>query len=361
MASIGETFLRSISEGASEGAEVNLGWVLWLFVGIAVIVVGFIVGTHFKKKFDYDGSGEAHGYYEITRNGTYPLRGNMATYDMVDDDELKLISEQVPEYENFYDVIMQMKKEGNFHPYTFKITDDSDIQDKLGSRARILSAYPLESQDIYWTAQKGKLTLTSILRKEKTRYLYAIKSKKITVINEDKNEDDWYVIVPFPRVVSNKTVGFGNIEQLQTTVYLKNITNASALISRANMAGFVADAVTKNQYLIDEKESAEKYLDERIGELKTTNQKVQRLNYLLSQKKYVDRGKVEVKKPEANDLAFMLGGMIVTFVLMLLFPSFLPDIPNSQLIGFGVSLLVMGVIWKIQRDKKPKVEEDYEY
>ena len=361
MASIGETFLRNLSEGASEGADLNLGWIIWLFVSIAVLVVGFIVLTHFKRHFDFDGNGEPHGYNEITRIGDYPLRGNLATYKMIDDDELKMISDAVPEYENFYDVVLQMRKEDNLHLYTFKITDDSDIQDKLGSRARIMCAYPLESQDIYWTSQKGKLSITSILRKEKTRYISVIKSKKITVKNEDGNKDDWYVLVPMPRTITSKTVGFGGLEELKTTITIKEIVNASALIPRINLAGFVADAVIKNQTLIDEKESAEDFLAETTIHLKEANQKIQKKNYLLSQKKYVDIGKTDIKKSEANDLAFMLGGMIVTFMMMMIFPSFLPDVPNSPIFGFAISVGIMGLIWKVQRDKKPKIEEDYDY
>ena len=303
MVSLGEQLIRNLSAGASEGAEVNLGWVIWLVFAIAGFVVFFIIGSYFKKKFDFDGSGETHGYFEITRNGTYPLRGNLATYKMIDDDELKLISKHIPEFKNFYDIVQQLKREGNLYLYTIKITDDSDIQDKLGTRARIMCAYPLESSDIHWLAQKGKLTFTSILRKEKTRYLYAVKSFKKQIMNEDRNKDDWYVLVPFPRTIKKETtVGFGNLEELKTTVYLKEITLANALMERFNIQGYVADAVIKNEFLISEKESIEDILKERTDQLKTSNIRINKLNYLLSQKAYVQGGKSEVKKQEAyND------------------------------------------------------------
>jgi len=57
----------------------------------------------------------------------------------------------------------------------------------------------------------------------------------------------------------------------------------------------------------------------------------------------------------------MVVGMILVFLLMFLMPSFLPDVENSMFLGFGIALGIMGAIWKIHTDKKPKVEEDLDY
>lgn len=349
-----------IAQGASEFASGLTQSVGIIAISLLLFVVGFIallVIILLRRKYDFEGSGDPIGHIRIEIMGKYPLEGNVAEWQMIDDEQLDLLKQD----ENLNivpDVIKQMYKENQLFIYTMKNPDDSDIKDTFGKRTFIISSGNLKSDLYSYEPTKAKFTFRSIFSKEKTKHVVAYSSaKKVQVLNEDRNLDDWWIISPMPLVAPKEVMGFDNraVGGMTHHIEIKEIHNAKALASALNFIPFVTDALSKNDYLKKELAETQAHLDKRTSDLTTANQKLQKKKRQLGQKPYVVRGKTEQTRQEKQNVVLMvvavvLGGMAVMFV-----PTFFKNmaLQSAQFLGMVIAIAIIGGMAYMQNKQKP--------
>ena len=234
-----------------EGLISSVGYLAIILLLFVVAFGAVITIVWLRRKFDFEGSGEPIGRVHIEIMGKYALEGNLAEWQMIDPEQLDLLK-QHEELKVVPDVLKQMYKEKQLFIYTLKNPDDSDIMDKLGNRTFIISSGDLKTDTYSWFSQKGKFTFRSIFTKEKTRNIVVYSSaKKVSVLNEDRNLDDWWIMSPLPIVEQKSVVGFdGKIGDMAHHIEIKEITNGKSLASALNFTPFVTDALSKNDFVI---------------------------------------------------------------------------------------------------------------
>jgi len=343
-----------------EGLITSVGYIAIILLLIVSSFVALLVIVWLRRKFDFEGQGEPIGRVHIEIMGKYALEGNLAEWQMIDHEQLDLLK-QHDELKVVPDVLKQMYKEKQLFIYSLKNPDDSDIVDKIGNRTFIISSGNLKSEKYFWYSQKGKFTFRSIFTKEKTRNVVVYSSaKKVQVLNEDRNLDDWWVMSPLPIVEEKQEVGFDSkvVGGMSHHIEIKEITNGKALSSALNFIPFVTDALSKNDYLKKELEETKNHLDDRTKQLLQANQKLQKKKRQLGQKPYVVRGKNESSTKEKQNVMMMVVAVVLGAMTVMFVPDFLKNMPtqSAQFIGMVLALVVVGGIVYMQNKQKP-VEE----
>ena len=147
--------------GFASSLSSSVGMIAVVVFLLAMGFVGLIVYILVRRRFDFEGHGEPIGHYNITIMGKYSLIGNLAEWEMVDEEQLDLLKQE-EKLKIVPDVIKQMYKEKTLFIYTMKRPDDTDILDKFGNRTFIISSGNLKSDVYSWTSQKGKFTIRSL-------------------------------------------------------------------------------------------------------------------------------------------------------------------------------------------------------
>jgi len=335
-----------------------IGFVFW----IAIIVGGsffvFLGSRWIYIKISFEGEGEELGRYKLHFMGFSTMEGNLSRNDTFSKDNLDWMrrEEGIKLAPNF---IEQMQNENNLNVYNYKVTEEGDITTDLSKRTRIISSAPLESSDYSWLDQKPKRTLMNIIRGEKMRNVVIYKSyEKYTIINEDENEEDWYIVAPIPLVKSQEYFGFK--EEQHPKIYhlldIRQIVTAKPLAELASYATTLAFAIQQNTHIKKIAENFEKMYKEKVSELADENMEKNELRHLLSQKKYVDYGKEELEETKSSDIAWMLGAMFAGVISFMLFPQFIPNVPNIEWLGFIISVAIMIFLKKFSDDQNKPIE-----
>lgn len=350
------------ASGFFSGLTTSAPIIVIITILIAVAFVGLVIVILLKRRFDFEGHGEPIGHYNISIMGKYQLIGNLAEWEMVDPEQLDLLKQEeklalVP------DVVKQMYNEKTLFIYTMKSPDDSDILDKFGNRTFIISSGDLKSDKYSWTSQKGKFTLRSLFSKEKTRYAVAYSSaRKIQVLNEDRNLDDWWVISPMPMVASKEMVGFDNraVNGMTHHIEIREIVNAKALAHSLDFVPFVTNALLKNEHLRKELAETNSQLEKVNVELRSMNQKLQKKKMQLGQKPYVINGKAVETKHESMNLIMMIVAVIMGAMAVMYMPSFFPNmaVQSAQFLGMVIAIFIIGGVGYYQNKKKPEPVEE---
>ena len=362
MSSLAEE-IGSSAIGFFSGITSSVGIIAIIVFVIAITIVGLIAMILLKRRFDFEGSGEQLGHMDIHIMGKYSLVGNVAEWEMIDPEQLDLLKHADEKLRIVPDVIRQMQNEKSLFIYTIKTTDDSDILDKFGNRIFIISSGNLKSDIYSYTSQKGKFTLRSILSKEKTRHVVAYSSaKKIQVLNEDKNIDDWWIIAPLPMVANKDMIGFDSkaIHGMTHYIEIKEITNAKALAHSLDFVPFVTNALLKNETIKKELEETNKQLELLHKENSSVNQKLQKKKMQLGQKPYVINGKLDEKKHESMNIIMMIVAVVMGAMSAMYMPQFFPNMTeqSAQFIGMVIAIVIIGVIGYYMNNKKPEPVED---
>jgi len=359
--SIGETIASGASDWLSTiSSSIGIIAVIVLLLAGGFALLMFIVWA--KRRFDFEGEGDPIGRCHIEIMGKYALEGNVAKWQLIEDEQLDLLKEDetlgaVP------DVIRQMYNEGNLFIYTMKSPDDADIRDKFGNRTFIISSGDFTSDKYYWYSQKGKFTFRSIFSKEKTRNLAVYSSaKKIQVLNEDRNLDDWWVMSPIPVVDPKEEWGFNSkaVGGMRHNITIKIIENAKALASALNFLPYVIKAETVNKFLKQENAKKDEIIEERTTQLYTANQKVQKKTRQLGQKHYVVGGKVEETKKTQQNVMMMLVSVVMGSMAVMFVPDFFKNMPeqSAQFLGMIIAIvIIVGMAWAMNK-KKPEDEQE---
>ena len=355
-----------IVDGVSGITSVLAGGLGFIAILVLIIAIGFVVlviAIILRRKFDFEGSGERLGRFRLIMMGKPILEVNLAKWEMINDDGLRALAND-PDLVFVPDIIKQMYNEETLHIYTAKITDEFDSLERYGNRTFIISSGKLESDEFSWVDQKSKLTLRTLFTKEQTRNVVIFYSvKKVEVLNEDRNMDDWYIVTPIPFSKSKQMIGFNSkaVEGFSHHIELREITNADVLAKALDFAPYVADAESKNKHLRDELKKTTELLDITRSKLGSVNQKLNKKKLQLGQKEYVINKREEVEKEEKLNLAFLImsvfmGGLAVMFV-----PNFFKnlDMQTAQVVGMIIAVLIVGGFAYIQR-KKPTKKEEYE-
>ncbi len=362
------TIAEDISSGASGLFSELLSGTSTIAIIIVVIALAFVTLTvliQLRRRFDFEGSGSPIGHYRIDIMGKYALEGNLAEWEMIDDEELDLLKQE-EQLKVVPDVLKQMYREKTLFIYTMKNPDDSDIMDKFGNRIFIISSGNLKTDVYSWENQKGKFTWRSLLTKERTRNVVAYSSaKKVQVLNEDRNLDDWWILSPLPMVQEKEVVGFDNraIGGMTHHIEIKEITNAKALASALDFAPFVTNALLKNEHLRNELNETTRQLEKTITDLHESNQKVQKKKRQLGQKEYVVSGKVESLHKEKQNVMMAIVAVILGSMAVMFIPDFFPKLPEqtAQFIGMIIALIIIGGLAYIQnksKDNEKKAEDE---
>jgi hypothetical protein len=362
------TIVEDISSGASglfSGLLQGTSTIAIVLVIIAVAFIGLIVIIQLRRRFDFEGSGSPIGHYSINIMGKYSLEGNLAEWEMIDDEELDLLKQE-EQLKVVPDVLKQMYKEKTLFIYTMKKPDDSDIMDKFGNRVYIISSGNLKSDIYSWENQKGKFTWRSLLTKERTRNVVAYSSaRKVQVLNEDRNLDDWWIISPLPMVDEKQVIGFNNraIGGMSHHIEIKEITNAKALASALDFAPFVTNALLKNEHLRNELDEITRQLEKTTKNLHESNQKFQKKKRQLGQKEYVVSGRVESLQKENQNVMMSLIAVILGAMAVMFIPDFFPKLATqtAQFVGMIIAIIIIGGLSFIQnknKEKENKVIED---
>ena len=339
----------------------SVGIIAILVFILALAFVGVIVIILIKRRFDFEGSGEPLGNYSIDIMGKYPLVGNVAEWQMIDEEQLDLLKQE-EKLKIVPDVLKQMYKEKTLFIYTMKSPDDSDILDKFGNRTYIISSGNLKSEVYSWTSQKGKFTFRSMFSKEKTRFVVAYSSAhKVQVLNEDRNIDDWWVISPMPIVAPKEAVGFDCrvISGMSHHIEIREITNAKALAHSLDFVPFVTKALLTNDHLVKENKEKDSQIEKLMTEVGSVNQKLQKKKLQLGQKPYVINGKREEVKKESMNIIMMIVSVILGAMAVMYMPSFFPNMPvqTAQFVGMIIAVIIIGGVAYWQNNKKHEPDE----
>ncbi len=335
------------------------GFIFWIALIIGGAFFAFLITRVVYIKISFEGEGEVLGRYKLHFMGFSTMEGNLSRNESFSKDNLDWLrkEEGIKLAPNF---IEQMQNENNLNLYNFKVTDEGDITTNLSKRTRIISSSPLESSDFSWLDQKPKRTLMNILRGEKMRNAVIYKSfEKYTIINEDENEEDWYIIAPVPLVKSKRYFGFKHEEvpDLYHLLDIKQIVTAKPLAELASYATTLAFAIQQNEHINKTAKNYENMYTEKVAELADVEMEKNELRHLLSQKKYVDHGKEELEERKTSDIAWVIGGMFAGVISFMLFPQFIPNVPNVEWLGFIIALAIIVFLKKIADDQNKPIEK----
>jgi len=352
-----EGFFDALSSGVGTFAIILLVAVLGFGALIAIIM--------FRRKFDFEGTGEPIGRMKIEIMGKYTLEGNVAEWEMIDQEKLDLLKDH-DDLKIVPDIIKQLYKEKSLFIYTMKNPDDSDILEKFGSKVYIISSGDFKSDLYSYKSTKGKFTWRHLFSKEETRTIIAYSSaKKLQILNEDRNLDDWWILSPMPMVAPTNPIGFNSkaIGEMMHHIEIKEIINPKGLASAISFIPFVTDALSKNDYLKKELFETQKSRDDIMQKYLQVNQKLQKKKRQLGQKPYVVRGKQEETTKEKQNammaiVAVVLGAMSVMFI-----PNFLQNMPiqSAQFVGMIIAVIAIGGIIYMQNKQKPKEEVEVDH
>lgn len=342
--------------------------VVWLMIGLAVFFLFFGLFIHFKRKFDFEGTGHQLGHYMFNITGKYPFEANVAEWDEINDYNLDLLaSETNKDFEVQADVLRQMRKEGNLFIYTAKITDDSEIQDELEGRTYIISPVDLDDKKYYYESQASRFTWRTFFQKEKTRFVTSLEPTDVVqVYNEDRNYDTWFILIPLERTSKKEKnryeVGFNGrvITDHNYGIDIKHITNANSLANTLSYLPYVIKTKKEMKVLLEEDKAKEEIIEELSADVQSKNQTIQRKNRKLGAKQWIIISKTEKIKEMKINMMWVIGGVIAGAITPNILETFLPNMNETSLMMMGlvVAIVIMALSYKFFTRQKPEPKED---
>lgn len=361
MASPFDDLAESLGETAS-GLASGAG----IFVIIAIIIgfafLSIVIMITFRRKFDFKGTGHQLGHYLMILANKYPVEMNIAEWDELDDSDLDLL-EKSPEkeFEVYADVVRQMRKEGNIHIYTGKITDDSEIEDELAKNIYLISPYDLDDKKYYFESQKAKFTWRTLFQKDKTRVVETYSPVDIIpVYNEDQNEDDWIFIVPvsYEKPKTN-IVGFDSRAVTKHMYYItpKQITNPDKLAYGSSYMPYVIKTKKEFKQLLEENKALEEWGEERSAEVQSKQQTIMRKNRKLGTKEWVITSKKIKEKEMKVNMAWVIGAIFIGGILPKMLESYLES-QTALFVGLGIAMGIIGIAYHFTYGRKKDNDDD---
>src|SRR3990167_6074972 len=356
-------------------SDVVYGYIWYILVGIAVLVVGFLgyIAMRIKKaKFDYDNpdGSPTHGFWQVWVKGDVVMEGWLSTNEVLNHfDELDLVEKYAKE--NGVEMNVSEIKKGvrNEEIFVFNLrrTDDFDLLEKHGKRTRLLlSNNPLDQKNHWYLPVKGKHGLSNIVMTERPKVIcLEFETKKIEVPVEGKEIEDWYIgaVDPHPKA-GYYEYGFEK-ETVKNMRYVRNLTFNSGFEKLARSASLFAQmfkAIVEREDLAERNKAQAKIIEDKEKELKKVNQKFQLANYALDQKKYVDKGKTVLMGDSAIGAIVVIFAMLFGVIIYEMFPDIFPTLTHANWVGFGIAcvLVYLGIrsIIKSKQKEQMKIQTE---
>ncbi len=363
--------IEIISDGVVEvGSTLASGTPLlvWVMIGLAIAVVSFGTYIHYKKKFDFEGSGRQLTNYLINITGKYPIGVNLAEWDEVDDYDLDLLeNDESKEFEFQADMLRQMRKEGKLHIYTGKITDDDMIEEDIEGRVFFISPVDLDDKQYYYESQTSKFNFRTFFQKEKTRIVTSLEPTDVLhVYNEDRNYDTWYVLIPLPRTMkkdkNHYEMGFDSkiISDHTYNMNISHIVNAKPLATTLSYLPYVIKSKKEIAVLLEEDKAKEEIIDELSASVQSKNQVIQRKNRKLGAKAWVIISKTEKIREMKINMMWVVGGVFAGWITPQIMKSFMPNLHDTTgaMIGLVIAIVTIGLAYKFFTKQKSEPDDD---
>lgn len=343
-----------------------LGFIFWVIVFVAGVVGALLIAKWAYGKYQYEG-GIQIAPYRFTWMGKYSsVEGNLSYNDSLDDEIMEEL-EKHSDLKLIPDIIKQLKKEKHIHVYNFKITDEGEVVDDINKKMRILSPVDLTEPKFTWVDQKGKRSIGALIRGEKRHnVVFYHTSRMITILDENDQEEIWWVVSPVIMTEAKKYVGFNN-EAVQNfpvhSIEVLKIEGAKALAQLASFAPTLTEAINKNIFVAQERDNYMRLHAEALEKLENANMKLNQFKHLLTQKEYVGFGKENITPKSVMNFGWLIGMAFAVFIMMKLMPEILPttfDEVMGQLLGVSIAIGIIGFIWKYYTEQQKTLEDEIE-
>jgi len=349
-------------EEATESTLGILGFVFWLVVIIGLTFGGFLLFRMAWLKFAYEGEFEIAPYRLIWMGKYGEIEGNLSLNDSFDDEVMDGLEEHT-ELKFVKEIVKDQIKNHKLFVYNFKITDEGDILEDFSKKVRIISPADLTLPMYTWLDSKGKRNLGSILRREKRRNVVCYHtSRRETVYDEDRNEVEYWIVSPVPMVEAKTFIGFDN-KPIQPApahiIDIFKIEGGKALGKLATLAPILAESIKKYLQVKEERDNYAKLYDQEVEDHQKTNMQKEELKHQLTQKIYVGREVEPVVPKSVMNAGWILATGILVFFFVIILPEYLTsmDLIIAQMIGMGVGLAIIMMLWAYVSGKEKTPEQ----
>jgi len=339
-----------------------LGFIFWVVVLLGGGFGGFFVLRWLWLKYSYEGAIEI-APFRIHWMGKYGnVEGNLSINESFDE-EVMVQLERHSTMKFVADMIRNEIRNGNLFIYNFKLTDEGQIVDSFSRRIRIISPIDMTLPKYTWMDSLGKRNFGSILRREKRRNIVVYHtSQKITIVDEDGNEEDWWIICPVPMVESKELFRYNGSGIPDTPVHyieIKKIEGAKALAEMGSFAPTLAESIQKFLQVRNERDNYAQMYTDKVQELEDSNMEKNQLKHLLTQKVYVGREEDAIPPKSRMNFGWLVMMAFATLFFNVILPEFVVgvDILVTQMLGTGIAVLLIGFAWKYSEEKNKSIEE----
>ncbi len=351
------------TQDASEPVLGILGFVFWIVVAIGGIGGGFFILRWLLLKFSYD-EGEIIAPYRIIWQGKFAsIEGNLSVNESFDEEVMTQL-ERHSEMKFASEIIKNEIRNKNLFVYNFRVTDEGNVVDSFTKKSRIISPVDMTLPKYTWLDSLGKRNLGSVIRREKRRNIMVFHtSRKITILDEDGNEEDWFVLSPIPMTdVQSEVIKFNSQSITDLPVHYVEITKIEgfkALTEFGSFAPTLAESIQKFLQVKSERDRFSQLYADKVIELEDKNLQVNKLTHMLTQKIYVGKEQEDTGFKSKMSFGWILASGFVCFLFMKILPEFITtiDLVVVQLMGVGIGLALVGFMYKYQEEKDKSVEE----
>jgi len=348
-------------EEATQSTLGILGFVFWLVIIIGASFGGFLLFRLAWLKFAYEGEMEIAPYRLIWMGKYGEIEGNLSLNDSFDEETMEGL-EQHTQLKFVKSMVLDQIKKAKLFVYNFRITDEGDILEDFSKKVRIISPVDLTLPMYTWLDTKGKRNLGSILRREKRRNVVVYHtSRRETVFDEDGNEVEFWIVSPVPMVEATTMIGFDSrpIEPAPSHfIDVIKIEGGKKLGELATLAPILAESIRKLIRERQEKDNYAKLYDQEVEDHQRTNMEKEELKHQLTQKIYVGMEPEPVIPKAVMNAGWILATAITVFFFVVILPEYLTsmDLIIAQMVGMGVGLAIVLMLWAYISGKEKKVE-----
>ncbi len=351
------------TQDASEPALGILGFVFWVVIALGGIGGGFFILRWLLLKFSYD-EGEIIAPYRIIWQGKYAsIEGNLSVNESFDEEVMTQL-ERHSDMKYASQIIRNEIRNKNLFVYNFRVTDEGNVVDSFSKKSRIISPVDMTQPKYTWLDSQGKRNLGSVIRREKRRNIMVFHtSRKVTILDEDGNEEDWFILSPIPKTEEQSEIIKFNSQSITPTpvhyIEITKIEGFKALTEFGSFAPTLAESIQKFLQVKSERDRFAQMYAEKVQELEDKNLKVNKLTHMLTQKIYVGKEQEDTGFKSRMTMGWILASGFVCFLMLKILPEFITtiDLVVVQLMGVGIGLALVGFLYKYYEEKSKSVDE----
>ncbi len=341
--------------GAGQDASIPalgaIGFIFWIVIAIGSIGGGFFVLRYIFLRFSYEG-GDEIAPYRFHWMGKYSeVEGNLSHNDSFDEEVMAQL-ERHSDMKIVVDMVKNEIRNKQLFVYNFKVTDEGNVIDSFSRKVRIISPVDVTLPKYTWMDQQGKRNFGSVIRREKRRNIVIYHtSRKITIYDEDGNEEDWWIISPIPMVDEKLVLKYTSKSLSPTPIHLIDIIKiegGKAIAELGSFAPTFAESIQKYLTVRSERDNYRELYQIKVEELEDANMMNNNLKHLLHQKPYIPLEQDTETTKSVMNFGWIIGGAVISFIMMKLFPELIKDVDLEvmQIMGLGIGLALTGLMWR---------------